>query len=181
MERNYLLEALRGLTEKPVKPRVFVSYHHDNDQWYYDRFNTLFSGVYDILTDRSVDRKILSDDPQYQRDVIRGKYITGTSITIVLSGVESWKRKFIDWEICATLNKEHAVLGIVLPSNPLRADNTYAVPDRLFDNLKTGFAYWIHWTVDPAALQTAIGTALLLSKNTASIDNSRGTMQRNLA
>ena len=29
---------------KPLKPKVFVSYHHDNDQWSYDQFSNLFAG-----------------------------------------------------------------------------------------------------------------------------------------
>src|SRR6266404_4514905 len=39
-------------------PGLFVSYQHRCDQWYYNRFSELFSGVYDLFRDTSVDREI---------------------------------------------------------------------------------------------------------------------------
>ena len=43
------------------------------------------------------------------------KYITGTSCTVVLCGGRP--RKFVDWEIKATLDKEHALIGVNLPTS----------------------------------------------------------------
>lgn len=166
---------------QPVKPRVFVSYHHENDQWDYDKFSKLFSDTYDIITDTSVDRNIESEDTEYQMRRIREDYIKGSSITIVLCGKESYKRKFIDWEICATLNKEHGLLGIILPDNKADTDGKYIVPGRLHDNIQSGYAHWIHWTENPTELVTAIQWARELSKKTTLIKNSRDTMKRNLS
>jgi len=181
MSPDYRQIILRQLLSNLVqKPKVFVSYHHANDQVYYDQFSALFSEVYDIITDRSVDRIFRSNDVQYQRARIRKKYIKGTSLTVVLCGTESWKRKFIDWEICATLNMRHALLGIVLPSQPRNRWNQYWWPDRLSDNLRTGYAHWIYWTEDPDTLKVAIDAARLRSRKTNLIDNSRPTMKRNL-
>ncbi len=160
-----------------VKPKVFVSYHHANDQWDYDKFSSLFSDRYDVLNDSSLDRKIDSDDAEYQIRRIREEYITGTSITIVLCGKETFKRKFIDWEICATLNKEHALLGINLPDNPVTVNGTYIVPDRLHDNIQSGYARWMLWSDDPQTVAQAISNALNSQKHL--IDNSRETLQRN--
>ena len=101
---------------RPVKPKVFVSYHHECDQAYYDRFAKLFADGYDIITDTSINRIIASDDAPYQQQVIRERHITGSSITVVLCGAESRKRRWIDWEIDMTLNKRHALLGIGLPT-----------------------------------------------------------------
>lgn len=162
-----------------VKPKVFVSYHHKNDQWDYDKFTELFNENYDIITDTSVDRKIKSDDSEYQMRRIREDYITGSSVTVVLCGKESYKRKFIDWEICATLNKEHGLLGIILPDNPADLTGKYAVPGRLHDNIQSDYAHWIHWTDNPSELITAIQWARELSNKTSLLDNSRDTMKRN--
>jgi hypothetical protein len=178
MTYNGIVERL--LREAPKKPKVFVSYHHKNDQEYYNLFSSLFGNVYELFTDNSVDRIIGSDNSQYQRDRIRDEYITGTSITIVLCGAESWKRKFIDWEICSTLNKRHALLGIILPTNPASWDNKYNVPSRLQDNIGTGFAHCIHWTKYPAVLEAAIYGAQCRARSGHKIDNSRNTMKRNL-
>lgn len=166
---------------QPVKPRVFVSYHHENDQWDYDKFSRLFSDTYDMITDTSVDRNIESHDTEYQMRRIREDYIKGSSVTVVLCGKESYKRKFIDWEICATLNKEHGLLGIILPDNKAGYDGKYSVPGRLHDNIQSGYAHWFHWTDNPTELVTAIQLARDLSKKTTLIRNGRDTMKRNLS
>ncbi len=165
---------------QPEKPRVFVSYHHENDQWYYDRFNQLFNDVYDILTDTSVDRKIGSEDPEYQMRRIREDYITGSSLTVVLCGSESYKRKFIDWEICATLNKEHALLCINLPTNRANQNGKFVVPDRLHDNVESGYAGWMQWTEDPSILSQGIEAAKNRSRQGRLIQNGRETTKKNL-
>ena len=111
---------------------------------------------------------------------IREDYIKGSSITVVLCGKETWKRKFVDWEICATLNKEHGLLGIILPDNPLTSDGIHLVPDRLHDNIVSGYALYIQWTDDPNQLSDAIQNVRDLSRQTSLIDNSRDTMKQNL-
>jgi hypothetical protein len=68
-----------------------------------------------VITDTSIDRRIGSDDVDYHQQVIREQHITGSSVTVVLCGAETWKRRWVDWEIQMTLNKRHALLGICLP------------------------------------------------------------------
>ncbi|HOP81030.1 MAG TPA: TIR domain-containing protein, partial [Armatimonadota bacterium] len=134
-----------------AKRKVFVSYHHGNDQYWYDRFSGLFSDTYDIVYNKSLERRIDSDDPAYVDRRIRENYIVGTSITIVLCGAETWKRKYVDWEIYATLYCEHALLGICLPT-ALDTGNGKRAPDRFVENWKTGYAHWMHWSEDPIIL-----------------------------
>ena len=162
----------------PAKPKVFVSYHHENDQAYYDRFAALFADRYDIITDTSIDRIIASADALYQPQVIREQHITGSSITIILCGIESWKRRWIDWEIHMTLNILHALLGICLPTNPRNADGTVTVPDRLHTNIVRGYAHFIHWTEDPQFLRAAIDCSLEKAHQPGNRDNSAPRMER---
>ena len=88
---------------RAIRRKVFVSYHHDLDQAYYDRFSALFCGVYDILQDRSLDRRIGSEEAEYVMRRIREDYLRGSSVTIVLCGRETPWRKYVDWEICAVI------------------------------------------------------------------------------
>lgn len=125
--------------------KIFVSYHHGNDRYYYNEFARIFANTYEAIQDNSVDRLIDSDDVDYVIRKIREDYITGTSCTIVLCGSETPWRKFVDWEIKATLDKQHGLIGVNLPTNPLTPNRTYAVPDRLFDNIQRGYALWIQW------------------------------------
>ena len=161
-----------------TKPKVFVSYHHQRDQEYYDRFTKLFAGGYDIITDTSIARQIDSDDADYQQQVIREQHIKESSVTIVLCGAESWKRRWIDWEIQMTLNKEHALLGIALPTATTNQSGQIIVPDRLYANTDSGFAHWIQWTEDLQTLRIAIDAARAKSGVVKNIRNSEPRMQR---
>lgn len=85
-------KGLLGSTLAPTKPRVFVSYHHRNDQYYADWFTTLFDRTYSVVTDRSLDAGLDSDDAEYIYQRIRDEFISGTSCTIVLCGAETPNR-----------------------------------------------------------------------------------------
>lgn len=172
----------KTLFEAFAKPRIFVSYYHDEDQWWADRLSALFHDQYNIVTDRSLDEPVDSAMSDYLRRTIREQNIAGTSVTVILCGPNSWKRKWIDWEIQMTLNKDHGLLGVVLPTNTPRFwDGKHVVPDRLFANTQTGFAHWIHWTQDPSVFLAAVNEAKRRSALTSLIDNSAPTMERNLS
>jgi len=163
-----------------VKRKVFVSYHHGNDRNYYDAFIKSFSNTYDVVHDNSVERAVNSDNTDYVIRKIRENYITGSSCTIVLCGPQTPWRKFVDWEIKATLDKQHALIGVNLPTNPLNTDNKYTVPDRLLHNIQSGFAVWIDWTTftqSHDAVRQYI--ELAKSRSISLIDNSRPLRQRN--
>ena len=120
------------------KRKVFISYHHEQDQPYFDFLSKHFSGNLGLFFDRSLDDRIESNDVDYTHRRIREKHIQGSSITIVLCGVETYKRKWIDWEIHSTLEYKHALLGIRLP-------NCTTLPNRLFQNYHSGHAHLIEW------------------------------------
>ena len=134
-----------GWLAPTVKPRIFISYHHGGDRPYYDMLSRVFCDTYDVLQDNSVDRLIDSDNSEYVIRKIREDYITGTSCTVVLCGAETPNRKFVDWEIKATLDRQHGLIGINLPSNRSFADGTFPVPLRYLDNYHSGYAVWAHW------------------------------------
>jgi hypothetical protein len=162
------------------KPKVFVSYHHHGDQNYYNAFSASFHDNYDVVYDNSVERTIDSDDVDYVMRQIREKYITGTSCTIVLVGVETWRRKYVDWEIKASLDKEHGLIGVYLTSAPVRPDGKITVPDRLYDNIQSGYASFVSWnaiTASAESLRTHIAVAK--SRDTRLIVNSRDLRLRN--
>lgn len=129
----------------PAKRKIFVSYHHHRDQRYYDALAAMCDDC-EFLQDNSLDRRVDSDDPEYQERRIREAYIKGTSVTVVLCGLETYQRKFVDWEIYATLLKEGALIGIQLDNasvNP--ANGGFLVPHRLHDNIQSCYALWKHW------------------------------------
>ena len=152
-----LEEILRGKLLTP-KHKVFVSYHHDNDQRDREKFEKLFSDYYDIMISKSVQ---LGDiDPDLKTDTIRQKirdeYLRDSTVTVVLIGKETWKRKHVDWEIGASirhtkLNPRSGLLGIFLPDHPdFGRDkyNPYIIPPRLHYNAKCGYASLYDWSDD---------------------------------
>ncbi|CAN5696568.1 TIR domain-containing protein [soil metagenome] len=164
----------------PVKRKVFVSYHHDNDRAYYDSFVKLFAGYYDILSDHSVRQEINSDNADYVIRRIRELYLTGASTTIVLCGAQTSGRRFVDWEILSSLNQQMGIVGVNLPTNLPNANQKYIVPDRLHANISTGYASWLQWAgivQSPSILMQAIEASL--SAKRSLIDNSAPKKLRN--
>ncbi len=167
------------LLTTPVKRKMFVSYHHDNDQWYYNEFSRTFDLGFEAIQDRSLDRLIDSNNTDYVIGRIRQNYITGTSCTFVLCGPQTRWRKYVDWEIKGTLDREHGLIGIKLPNNPADLHGGVHKPDRLQDNIDSGYAVWINWedlAGGPEYLRRIIEIANL--KSSQLIVNSRKIRKR---
>jgi len=126
------------------KRSVFVSYHHTSDQHYYDLLSNVASSRFQLMRDNSLRLRIDSNNHDYIIQRIRDNHITGSSCTIVLCGAETYQRKYVDWEIKASLDKEHGIVAVYLPSARREADGI-RVPDRLVPNIESGYAYWVSW------------------------------------
>ncbi|OOZ47548.1 TIR domain-containing protein [Solemya velum gill symbiont] len=154
-----------------------MSYHHISDQFYYNEFSRIFSETYEVVQDSSLDRRVDSDDPEYVMRRIRERYITGTSCTVVLCGANTYQRKYVDWEIKATLDKGHGLIGVNLPSSASSSTGVL-VPGRFYDNHHTGYAIWLQWSdLIPEKLANTIEQAN--TKPSILIDNSRQMRRRN--
>lgn len=152
---------------QPIKRKVFVSYHHRNDQAWYNSFSQTFGTQFDLFHDTSLDRQIDSDNTQYIAQAIRDGHIKGSSVTIVLMGTDTWKRRWVDWEIHATLEDGHGLLGIVLPDPYHSKDmsGNIIVPGRFFSNHQSGYAPLIHWPANYQILKQWIDYAFQLSSS----------------
>ena len=102
--------------------KVFISHHHANDQ-YYKNDLVEFGEKNRIFVDRSVDTGDIGDDLSDEsiRKKIRDEYLRDSTVTIVLVGTETKRRKHIDGEIHSSMydgavNKRSGVLVINLPT-----------------------------------------------------------------
>ena len=102
--------------------RVFISYHHANDQWYKNEL-VRWGVANEIFEDWSVDTGEISDDltDEEIREIIRDEYLRSSSVTIVLVGTETQYRKHVDWEVYSSMhngkkNKKSGIIVILLPS-----------------------------------------------------------------
>ncbi|MCP4583033.1 MAG: TIR domain-containing protein [candidate division Zixibacteria bacterium] len=142
-----------------VRHKVFISYHHYNDQFYRDLFERLFAVYYDIIVSKSVQIGDIESNLLVNtvRQKIRDEYLGDSTVTVVLVGTETWKRKHVDWEISSSIrntsnNPRSGLLGILLPTHESyqnKTYNEYTVPPRLCHNQKCGFANIYNWNEDP--------------------------------
>ena len=126
-----------------IKHKVFISYCHADDAAV-NEFIKYFCDDKGIFTPKIVgkdyDTIINSYNSDYIMRKIREDYLTDSTVTIVLIGKETYKRKYVDWEIASTLrddkcNKRSGLLGIFLPG-----ESNSKVPPRLQDNIDCGYA-----------------------------------------
>lgn len=186
----YPMNGLLAAMGTAVRRKIFISYYHKADQAYRDSFERAFSHLFisksvkpgDITTDLSTD---------YIKRLIQEGYISDASVVIVLIGANTYCRKHVDWEISAGLNKKvggySGLIGILLPDIPLSVTSEYqydAIPARLADNAKSGFAAIYPWswiTASSDRVKTAIEDAFTARISKAGkIDNSRTQLGRNL-
>lgn len=89
-------------------------------------FITQFDDIDDVFIRRGLGLDMESDiinstDTDYVMRRIRERYLHGSSVTIVMVGRCTWARRYVDWEIQASLRRGTGILpngliGIILPS-----------------------------------------------------------------
>ena len=147
------------------KHKVFVSYYHKDDQAKRNKFERLFKNIF--ISKSVNDGDIKSDlSSQYIKKLIASGYISDASVLVVLIGKNTWKRKHVDWEISAALNKKSGgysgVVGILLPrKNYLKNKIEYPtkIPPRLEANRKTGYAKVYRWNENESIVKKMITEA----------------------
>ncbi len=139
--------------------KVFVCYHHQQDQGLRNKFENLFADRYNIMDSRSVRIGGIPDglhlDEISRR--IRDNYLRDATVTVVLIGKDTWRRKHVDWEIAASVrdtdaNPRSGLIGILLPSHPSYREDGYdpfTIPPRLHYNVECGFAKLYKWSESP--------------------------------
>lgn len=122
--------------------KVFISYHHKDVGEVSEFINKFNLVCITRALGAGMDQDIIdSRDTDYVMRRIRELYLKDTTVSIVLIGECTWTRRYIDWEIQASLRNKNpnGLVGIVLPS---AAKNPRA-PDRLNKNLGNyGYAKW---------------------------------------
>ena len=129
------------------KHKVFISYYHQDDQWYKNRLLTL-NDYYNIFEDYSVHEDEIDDagmtSEQIRRE-IRDNYIQDATVLVLLCGENTKRRKHIDWEIHASMydsnvNPKMGILVINLPT--ITAEQSMIASDPEERNLMAPFGTW---------------------------------------
>ncbi|HMJ35408.1 MAG TPA: TIR domain-containing protein [Baekduia sp.] len=126
---------------------VFLSFHQADEleaNVWCRRFSPYFNEIRTLGLDELGDEfaeRINSGDSDYVMRQIRKKKIAGTSCTVVLIGKCTWARRYVDWEIAATLRDfgESARGGLIAVQLPSAQDHGWSqLPPRLELNLDSG-------------------------------------------
>jgi hypothetical protein len=178
----------KSLTEaqKISRHKCFISFHHaDEDQ--VETFIETFASTFipRVLGVSDEDDFINSEDTEYVMDQIREKYLTDSTVTIVLVGRCTWARRYVDWEVYSTLrndkyNRRSGLVAITLPSAANYSGK--CLPPRVADNVHDadGYARWYKYPSSQTTLQAWIEEAFnaRISKIEL-IDNTRSRMIHN--
>lgn len=84
-----------------VRHKVFLSYHH-KDQEDVDDFIRTFDHQRDVFivraigSDKTMDRLIDSENPEYVMRRIREGTLSDSTVTLVFIGSQTWSRKYVD-------------------------------------------------------------------------------------
>ena len=137
---QFLRSVLEG-NQQPSRRKVFVSHSHiheiENDA-FLETFGDVF--IPKALGVNDADDFIDSDDTDYVMQRIRELYVEDSTVTIVLIGSCVHSRRYVDWEIKASLkrgedNLPNGLLGITLPST----NGSAHLPER----------FKLNWNEDP--------------------------------
>ena len=130
--------------------KVFISYHHANDQWYKERL-VEFGKLHSIFLDRSVDTGDIPEEwsDQRIRQVVRDYYLRDSTVTIVLVGEGTRRRKHVDWEIYSsmydgTVNKRSGIVVINLPGISEEGIAPYGGGERALVYPDVPSSSWVH-------------------------------------
>ncbi|MGX7829034.1 TIR domain-containing protein [Actinokineospora sp. 24-640] len=146
-----------------TRHRCFISYHQADEEEV-QRFVDTFDHTNDVFISRGIGASMPGDiidswDPDYIKSRIRQLYLNTSTVTIVMIGKCTWARRFVDWEIAASLrntvnSSRNGLMAIRLPSVAHYNPN---LPPRLHDNLteNQGERYARYYDVPSSAADLA--------------------------
>lgn len=164
---NTYEDVVRSLLESlaPDKHKVFISYYHHDDEFYRSLFEYYFGSIFINKSVRAGEIDSENRD-EYIKRLVREGFISAASVVVVLVGAKTYCRKHVDWEISAALNPSvggsSGLLGILLPTHPdsWKVNGVVSpIPERLADNLRSGYASLYPWTTNLETMRSYIEDA----------------------
>ena len=180
---------MASLLKSYTRHKTFISYHHADEDEVSDFINH-FDHDHDVLLSRGIGASMAGDvidstDADYIKRRIRELYLRDSTVTLVMVGAETWGRRFVDWEIAASLRNtattsRNGLVAITLPSMFDVAGRK--PPARVSDNVdgEDGYAKWMKYPASTASLASIIDDAYgRRSTHADKVDNSRALRSRN--
>lgn len=142
-----------------MRRKCFVSYHQE-DQKAVDAFIARFGPKNFIKRGITLpDEVIDSTDTDYVMRRVRELYIRDSTVTIVLVGPCTWSRRFVDWEIQASLRQPASGLPNGLIGILLDRTTRPPLPPRFEANRDSGYARYRYYPDSTSSLEEWIEDA----------------------
>lgn len=163
-----------------VRRKCFVSYHSD-DLVAVDRFINRFGRRNFIKRGITLPQEVVqSSNTDYVMRRVRELYVRDSTVTIVLVGPCTWSRRFVDWELQASLRRPANGLPNGLIGIRLDPRARPKVPPRLQRNRDSGYARVHQYPSTVAALEEWVEDAYQARTSRARlIDNPRARWRHN--
>ena len=150
-----------------VRRKCFISYHHA-DQAAVNQFIRDFDHTHDCFIARGLGEEmpgdvIQSTNTDYVMSKIRERFLSDSTVTIVLMGGCTWSRRYVDWEIQSSLRRGQTVTPNGLLGIKLRSFTSF--PPRFENNLSSDwprvdcYARHMDYPTSTQALSDAIEAA----------------------
>jgi hypothetical protein len=172
-----------------TRRKCFISYHHE-DEDDVQKFIQTFDHDKNVLISRGIGAGMTGDiinsnSSEYIMRRVREDHLRDSTVTIVMVGRNTWGRKFVDWEIAASLRNtasynRNGLMVISLPS--VTGLVACPLPDRISDNLTgdNGYARWWTYPTTTSALATCIDLAYQYRTTRGHlVDNTRALRSQN--
>ena len=138
-----------------VRRKVFISYHQadQNDvNCFVDKFSNIFIPKTVGVQDGDFD--VDSDDPIYIMRKIRETKLEDSTVTIVLIGNCTHSRRYVDWEIKASLQQGDDIPNGLIGINLSYIGEKNLAPDRLSLNWKPDDSKYARYYTYPTTTET---------------------------
>lgn len=131
-----------------IRRKCFISHYHA-DAAQVDRFITQFGPSHFIKRGVTMPEDVIdSNNVDYVIRRIRELYVKDSTVTIVLIGQCTWARKFVDWEVQASLRRPQDGLLAILLDRSRRP----ALPNRVQLNRDSGYANYHYYPLTASVL-----------------------------
>lgn len=174
----------------PPKRKVFISFFQ-GDRAEADQFIFQWSMVNQVFIPKALgtynnEDFVDSNNPEYVMQQIRQKYLGDSSVTIVLLGKCTHSRRYVDWELKASLRRgdftPNGLLAILLPSvGPVGAH----LPPRFAANWENRelncYSRYRYWPTSAGDLRMWVEDAYAARTSRAHLIQNSAAMMRNNA
>ena len=167
-------------------PDIFLIYDSADEYWRV-RFDDVFAHEFAY---RFVRPDAVPDEGGefYGRELHDKGYLTPETVALVLIGPKTYSSKKVDWEVAAALDnggtRPAGLIAVRLPSHEdyqKTSVNPRRIPQRIADNLRSGYIKIFDWTESHRELESRLYGALRDAKSRAHlIQNTRDLLERDM-